>query len=93
MMNEVLHANIFFVIASVATVLFTVIVCFVLFQIYKIVKLVRSILERVESASEVVAQDITDFRTSLKKGGMFSKILSFILGAAGARSHRKRSRD
>lgn len=92
-MNEVLHANIFFVIASVATVIFFIIVCFVMYQVYKIVKLVRSIMERVESASEVVAQDISDFRTSLKQGGLLAKIFSFILGAAGAQSHRKRSRD
>ena len=91
-MNEVLHANIFFVIASVATVIFFIVVTLVVYQIFKIVKIVRSILERVESASEVVAQDITDIRASLKNGGLFSRIFSFILGAAGDKARRKRSR-
>jgi hypothetical protein len=91
-MNEVLHANIFFVIASVATVVFSVILCFVLFQVFKIVKALRAIIERVESASEVVAQDITDLRASLKTGGVVSRIVSFILGAAGDSARRKRSR-
>lgn len=89
MMNEVLHANIFFIIASIASVVFFIIVCFVLYQIFKIVKLLRSILERVESASETVAQDITDIRTSLKNGGLFSRILGFIIGAVGDKARRK----
>jgi len=92
-MNEVLHANIFFIIASIATVVFSIIVCFVMYQVFKIVKIIRSILERVESASEMVVQDVTDIRESLKKGGLFGRIFSFILGATGAKPRSKRSRE
>lgn len=94
-MNEVLHANIFFVIASIATVIFSIITCFILYQVYKIVKLVRSILERIESASEVVAKDVSEMRSFVTNGGgFFARILNIILGAAGGQStRRKRSQD
>jgi cell division protein FtsL len=90
-MNEVLHANIFFIIASVATVVFSIIVCFVLYQVYKVVKLIRSVLERIESASEVVAQDISDLRESLKNGGIFGRVMSFILGVASTKQQKRKS--
>lgn len=94
-MNEVLHANIFFIIASIATVVFSIITCFILYQVYKIVKLARSILERIESASEVVAKDVSDLRSFVTSGGgFFARILNIIIGAAGGTSpRRKRSQD
>jgi hypothetical protein len=92
-MDEVLHANIFFLIASVATVIFCIIICFILYQVYKIIKSVRSILERIESASEVVANDMLELRSSLKSGGWFGRFLNVIFSATGGTSRRKRSRD
>jgi hypothetical protein len=92
-MDEILHANIFFIISSVATVLFFVIICFVMYQVFKILKLVRSILERVESASEVVARDMADFRGALVSRGWFARLINLVLGAASGASRRKRSDD
>jgi hypothetical protein len=91
-MDEVLHANIFFLITSVMTVIFFIIVSVVTYQVFKILKLVRSILERVESASEVVAEDVAEFRAALKEGGWFGKIISFVLSSAGNVSSGKRTR-
>ncbi len=91
-MSEVLHANIFFIIASVASVIFFIIVCFVMYQIFKIVRIIRSILERIESASEIVAQDVTDLRASFKNGGWFGKLFEIILTATGVKSRSNRSR-
>lgn len=92
-MDEVLHANIFFLIASVATVIFCIIICFILYQVYKIIKSVRSILERIESASEIVTNDMLELRSSLKSGGVFGRILSIIFSATAGSARRKRSRD
>jgi hypothetical protein len=91
-MNEVLHANLFFLITSVMTVLFFITVCFVMYQVFKILKLIRSILERIDSASEVMAEDMADFRAALKEGGWLGRIISFVLGAAGTVSAGKQSR-
>ena len=91
-MDEVLHASIFFFITAVMTVIFFIIVCFVTYQVYKILKLVRSLLERLESASEAVAEDVADFRAALREGGWFGRIINFVMSAASTTSSSKRSR-
>lgn len=80
-MTEVLQANIFFMIASTATVIFCILVALVLFQVYKIVSLIRSILERIESASEVMAEDVAHVRQLVAKGGFLSSIIGLVLGS------------
>lgn len=77
-MNEVLHANIFFIIASFGTVLFIIFVTLVMWQILKIVKTLRGIIERVERASDVIAGDMMEFRSSIKTGVVGSIIKWFM---------------
>ncbi|MEK7638987.1 MAG: hypothetical protein AAB388_02370 [Patescibacteria group bacterium] len=89
-MSEVLQANIFFFIASVATVVFCVFICFILYQMYRILKLARAILERIESASEVMAQDVAEVRKLVAGGGFFTRILNFILGGQAERPKSRR---
>lgn len=93
-MSEVLQANIFFFIASIATVIFCIMTCFILYQVYKIMKVARKILERIETASEVVAQDVAQVRELVKGGGLFARILNFILGMSGnAEPKRRRAKS
>lgn len=80
-MNEVLHANIFFIIASIATVVFCVLVSFILFHVLKIVKSIRAIIERVEAGSERIAQDAAHVRELIANGGIVSRIVQFFIGA------------
>ena len=89
-MNEVLHANIFFIIASVATVIFFILVSFIIYQVFKIVKLIRSVMERVESTSEILAGDISQIREMMANGGWFARLMNFVLGAASAKKARKK---
>lgn len=79
-MSEVLQANIFFYIASVATVVFCIVVTLILFQIFKIMKTVRSILERIDSASEVMAEDVAQVRKLVATGGLVSTIVGLVFG-------------
>lgn len=90
-MTEVLQADIFFFIASIATVIFLAVVGMVMFQIYKIMKLVRSILERIESASDVVADDIASVRQLVARGGIISSIFGLAMRGKckAARSRKK----
>lgn len=94
-MDEVLHTNIFFIIASIATVIFCVLVSFILYQVLKIVRSVRSIIERVEAGSEVIAKDVAHVRELVASGGIFSRIVQFFMGTASTRgrSKRRRSKD
>jgi len=89
-MNEILHANVFFIIASVATVVFSIITALILFQVLKLVKSLRRIVERIEDASEQVAADMVQARAMLYNGGMIARVMGFM---AGARRKTKRSRD
>jgi len=94
MMNEILHANIFFVIASIATVLFCILISVILYQVLKITKSLRAIVEKIEAGSEMIVEDITRFRSTIAEGGMFSRLFQFIMGVRGAtRKKRSRSKD
>lgn len=91
-MNEVLHANIFFVIASVATVVFCILISLILYHVLKIIRSVRSIIERIEAGSEVIAQDVAQVRELIAGGGLFTRVMQFVMGTARGRRTKKRTR-
>ena len=92
-MNEVLHANIFFVIASIGVVLFTLLVCVLLYQLIKIVKAVRRIVERVEEGTEVIVEDIENLRNSFNPARLIQFVMSMVPGAAPKRRTRKTKKE
>lgn len=89
-MNEVLHANIFFIIASLATVIFCVLITFILYYILKIVRSLRIIIERIEQGSEMIAKDVANVRELVASGGLFSRMVKFMMGFKGS---QRRDRD
>lgn len=91
-MSEILQANIFFFIASLATVLFTVMLCIALYHLIKILRMVRSITERIEAGSETIAEDMAAARDYFKEGSFFSHLISIFLSAKGFSFGKKRSR-
>lgn len=89
-MDEVLHANIFFFIASVATVIFCILICFILYHVYKIVKSLRAIIERIEAGSEVIAKDVAHMRELVANGGIWSRLIQFIIGSSRGNGRKQR---
>ena len=85
-MADVLQADIFFFIASVATVIFLLLITLILFQVYKVVRLIRSVLERVESASEIVAEDAAHIRKLITSGGVVAGVMKLFMGQKKRRS-------
>jgi hypothetical protein len=79
-MNEILHANIFFIIASVGVVIFILLTSLILYHVFKVVKAIRRIVERVERGSEVLAEDIDDIRNNLNPTRLINFVMSFIPG-------------
>lgn len=79
-MSEVLQANIFFLVASVATVIFCIVVTMILFQIYKVIKAVRSIVERINVASETMSEDVAHVRNLVATGGLVSTVMGLVFG-------------
>jgi len=90
-MSEVLHANIFFLIASIATVVFCIMVCIVLYHVIKIMRAIRAIIERIEAGSEVIAEDFASVRSFVQSGGMFSRMFGLFSGPSTHRRKGKRS--
>ncbi len=87
-MDEVLHANIFFLIASIATVVFCVLISLILYHVLKITKSLRSIIEKIEAGSERIAEDVANVRQLVASGGIFSKIFQFVINAAGSQKRK-----
>jgi hypothetical protein len=93
MMNEILHANIFFLIASIATICFCILVCILLFHVIKIARQVSSILDRIEAGSEIIAKDVTKIRSLILEGGIFSRLIGLFVGRKASQSRAKRRRS
>lgn len=91
-MSEVLKMDIFFVIASVATVFVSILVCVILYQVIKMLKIVRRVLERVEAGSEMIAEDVATIRSYVFSGGAISRIMSFLIGIATSQPTKRRRR-
>jgi uncharacterized protein (UPF0335 family) len=92
-MNEILHANVFFIITSIATVVFCVLTCVILYHVIKIVKSIRLIIERIESGSEVIARDVAQVRELVASGGLMAKVVKFAMGMRGSTSRRRKSKN
>lgn len=86
-MTELLHANIFFFIASIATIVFCILVSMVLYQVFKIMQSIRVIMNRIEMQSEQIADDIDAMRTFVRRGSIVSTLFNLF---AGGRTHKKR---
>lgn len=89
-MNEVLHANIFFVITSIATVAFAIMVCIAMYYVIKILISIRAILRRIEEGSDMIADDISTVRNFVAKGGLVSHLLGLFTGAS-KKTHPRRT--
>ena len=87
-MSDVLQADIFFFIASIATVVFLLLIAVILFQVYKVVKIIRKVLERVDAASEVVAEDAAHIRQLITNGGFFASLFGLMSSVKRRRKRR-----
>ncbi len=92
-MSEVLHANIFFVVASVATVLFVLLVSVALYQVIKILTAIRTIIERIAAGSDVLADDVSAMRAFVKGGGLIASIVNLVRPKKSARSRSQPAHD
>lgn len=79
-MSEILQANVFFIITSIAVVLLTIFACFILYQIIMVLRSVRKIVERIEEGSDVIAEDVAQLRAYVIEGSLVSQIMGFFLG-------------
>lgn len=92
-MSEVLQANVFFFITSVAVVVFTILLCVALYHIIRILASVRRIVDRIEEGSEVIAEDMSHLRNYFNEGSFISRIVGLVTGQyAREQTTKKRTR-
>jgi len=75
-MSEILQANIFFFITSIAVIVFTFLLSVALFHFIKIMKSVRKIMERVEVESEAIADDVERLRVFITEESFLSRFFT-----------------
>ena len=92
-MTEVLQTNIFFVITSIAVVVFTLLLCVLIYHIIKIVRAIRRIVERVEVGSEVLAEDLDNIRASLNPARIVQFVMSMMPGASSKKRTKRFKSD
>ncbi len=89
-MEEILNANIFFVIASVATIILCVLLCIVLFHVIRILVSIRLLIKQIEVGRDLLKHDFANVRGMLTKGGLVSHLLGAFLGKTGKTRSRSR---
>ena len=92
-MSELMHADIFFFITSVAVVFLSLLVCVILYQMIRILRSIRRIIDRVDAGSEIIAEDIEHFRAYVAEGSLVSQLIHFFLGHRPHVAHEKRARS
>ncbi len=91
-MDEVLHANIFFFITSVATIVVSMLLVVGLYQVIRILQSIRRIFERIDASSEMIAEDVEQLRSYVLEGSLVSQLIGFFVGRGAAKRTRRRSR-
>lgn len=81
-MNEVLHANVFFFITSIAVIVFTALGCVALVHGIKLLKSLRRIVARVEESTEVIHTNVKDFRARVSEGGLLGLAKTILFGVS-----------
>lgn len=92
-MTEILQANIFFFIASFATIVFSIMACIAMYLIIKILISIRAILARIEAGSDLIADDILAARTFVTSGGLISHLINFVARQTGGGRKARSSRS
>src|SRR3989344_670672 len=97
-MSEVLQANIFFLITSIAVVVVTILVGVALFYFVLILRNIRDISFKIKQGSDVLSQDLAEFRSVVKQEGTKAKhIVNFFADSfkqkSGATSRKKKEKE
>ena len=95
-MQEFIKADIFFFITSIAVVLVTIGIAVALYYLVRILRNIRDVTERVDEGSKVLAGDLSEIRSTIKREGFvwgnlfsFLKKYSGLFGKRPRRTHRK----
>lgn len=93
-MNQLIQADIFFFLTSVAVILITVLVVVLLIYLVLIIRDFRGVSRKIKEETELIAMDINVAREHIRKEGadiksIFDYFKSFLPGLATKKAKRK----
>lgn len=91
-MSEVLQTNLFFIITSMAVVVFTIFLCIALWYVIRILRNVRDMTDRLRRGSEMLADDADALR-SFVRVGIIGTVRDFFVSASKKRTKSRKSHD
>jgi hypothetical protein len=92
-MNDVLLANLFFIITGSAVLVVAGFLCVVCYHAIKLVRAAKKTLDRLENGTDAFLEDVRTLRDRIVSGQIFGKILTAIVHAmAKGRQPRSPSR-
>jgi len=89
LMNEVLHADIFFFITGIAVIIFSSLLCVAMFHGIKAMKSLRRILARIEEGTEVIAEDLGQIRAYFSEDGFVRRFVKSMMGMSPETSQKE----
>ncbi len=94
-MSDVLQTNIFFIITSIAVVVFTILLCIALYHLIRILRNVQEMTDRLKRGSEQLAEDVMEVRRFVHEG-IIGTIAGFFVPRgrkSTPRAHKKKNAD
>ena len=75
-MDTFIHADIFFFITTIAVVLLTICLLIGAFYVIRILRNIKRLSETVKSEGEALADDLREFRSSMRQEGLKAKTIA-----------------
>lgn len=88
-MADVLHADVFFFISSIATIIITVALSIALYYAIRILRDLKEVTEKIREASGELEKDFESLRASVKDEGLRVRTIVELVLAFVARQFRK----
>lgn len=92
-MNEILHANIFFFISSIAIIFISLLVLIILFYAARIMRDVSDVVRKINKASADIEKDFQELRHEIRNEGVkVRSIVDIALGFLASRMQKRTAR-
>jgi hypothetical protein len=88
-MDELAKSDIFFVVTTFAVIIVTIVIVVAAVYVVKILKTVKYISDRAKQETDMMAEDIADLRSELKKGVHLAALGGFIKRLINRRKVKK----
>lgn len=97
-MNEVLLANVFFIITGLAILVVAAFLSVLVYYLIRIARTMRTIMDRVESTTELFVDDARHIRDQIANGAITARLLAMVMQAIThvrpkRRAPRKKKQD